>query len=115
MSAVRVGAHYFVPATCAHCGIAYMARRGLKRGSGRYCSRRCGGYAGKIPLLDRVDRSGGPDACWPWLGRIEKHGYGRATINGRHVLAHRAVYAELVDAVPAELDLLHSCDNPPCC
>lgn len=33
-----------------------------------------------VPLAERfwpkVDKSGGPDACWPWLGGINGDGYG---------------------------------------
>jgi hypothetical protein len=36
----------------------------------------------------KVDISGGPDACWPWKGGMDK-GYGRFKVRGRKMLAHR--------------------------
>jgi Trp operon repressor len=63
-----------------------------------------------------VDKSGGPDACWPWLGTRIKGGYGKVTFLGRSTTAHRIAY-ELQHGVkiPESLNALHSCDNPPCC
>lgn len=66
-------------------------------------------------LRERVDRSGGPDACWPWLGAINSHGYGtireRCKSKGAHVIAFRAEHGE----VPVGLMVLHHCDNRRCC
>lgn len=63
----------------------------------------------------RVDRSAGPDACWPWtLGR-QAAGYGKCKRDGRTVLAHRLAYELVHGAVPAGLIVRHRCDNPPCC
>jgi len=65
----------------------------------------------------KVDRSGGPDACWPWLGsKLKSGGYGR--YRPSKAIEHRAhVYAfkNAVGPVPKGMVLLHSCDNPPCC
>ncbi len=72
-------------------------------------------------LIDRFwskVEKGGPDECWPWIGRgVDRQGY--AHISGKahngHNLAHRrALELSGVD-VPAAKDVLHSCDNPPCC
>lgn len=63
----------------------------------------------------RVDRSGGPDACWPWMGRREvQHGeYGSLEICGRRWRASRIAYELTVG--PLDDYACHSCDNPPCC
>ena len=37
----------------------------------------------------RADKSGGNDACWPWIGTIGDHGYGVFRF-GRERLAHRS-------------------------
>lgn len=73
-------------------------------------------------LLEGVDRSGGPDACWPWVRVSDKHGYGRLWIGSRtdgslqrigaHVLAYRLTHG---DPPPDKPCILHTCDNPPCC
>lgn len=63
----------------------------------------------------RVDRSGGPDACWPWMGARNEHGYGVLRVDGRNERTHRlALRREEPDPGP-DIKVLHSCDNPPCC
>ena len=79
------------------------------------------GHKGFLPVpLDerfwpKVDRRGGPDACWPWLGSTGQ-GYGQIFLNGRGVPAHRVAW-ELHHGIPfpASMDACHRCDNPPCC
>ena len=59
----------------------------------------------------KVDKSGGLDSCWPWLGSVNKKGYGRAMlcgIRGSHRVAYYLRYGEVYDFV------CHKCDNPPC-
>lgn len=66
-----------------------------------------------------VDRSGGPDACWPWTGRRDRRGYGRKwwTINGRSKewRAHQIGYFLTHGDLPPRVGILHDCDDPPCC
>ncbi len=66
-------------------------------------------------LYARVDRSGGPDACWPWTGPRNGTGYGRVWQDGAYRYAHRVAYEEAYGAIPDGLDICHTCDNPPCC
>lgn len=63
----------------------------------------------------KVDRSGGPDACWPWTACRNERGYGYFW-TGRVAKAHRVAY-ELSSGLPppAHLDVCHRCDNPRCC
>lgn len=63
-----------------------------------------------LPLIDER----GPDECWPWLGTITGDGYGQIQILRRTYLAHRLVHL-LFHGDPGSLDVMHSCDNPPCC
>lgn len=67
-------------------------------------------------LYARVDRSGGPDACWPWQGRSVDKGYGRFSYRGRGVGAHRvALMLHLGIELDPDTLVCHHCDNPPCC
>ena len=79
----------------------------------------------KTPLRERfpryVDSSAGSDACWPFVGKRDKLGYGRwcewnpLTKKRDYSLAHRVAYALANDDLTDEDCVLHSCDNPPCC
>lgn len=67
------------------------------------------------PFDEQVDRSGGPDACWPWTGRIAAGGYGTLhdCVAKRNVGAHR-VAAERAGMKIDGLYVCHHCDNPRC-
>jgi len=60
-----------------------------------------------------VDKSAGPDACWPWLASTAK-GYGQIKDGVRMRKAHRVAYALAHGAAPSELFVCHRCDNPKC-
>ena len=68
-----------------------------------------------IPLSQRfwsrVSREG---ECWEWRGTRNAKGYGLITVDARSQLAHRVSLKLVGQTVPNELDVLHSCDNPPC-
>lgn len=63
----------------------------------------------------KVDKSGGPDACWEWTGSINQSGYGNlqiATPAGQ--LAHRISFELAHGPFPVDLHVLHTCDNRRC-
>jgi len=62
----------------------------------------------------RIDRSGGPDACWPWA-RPHSSGYGQVWRDRRLQRSHRVAYELLVGPIPEGLDACHGCDNRSCC
>ena len=62
----------------------------------------------------RVDRSAGPDGCWPWTGARGRRGYGQLKWQGRDARAPRVAYEIGAGPIPEGLFVLHSCDNPPC-
>lgn len=64
---------------------------------------------------EKVDRSGGPDACWPWLAYCSPKGYGQFSNSnhGKHIGAHVFSF-ELANGFRPPM-VCHSCDNPPCC
>ncbi len=85
-----------------------------------WCSTSCSNrrYVGQEAerFWETVDRSGGDNACWPWIGgRDFKDGRGRFWLNGTTVYASRAVWEFVYGPVPENLHVLHKCDNPPCC
>jgi hypothetical protein len=61
----------------------------------------CGHYRAGTPLEQLeffVDRSGGPDACWPFTGALSNAGYGAIQLylggrRAREVRAHRLAFA----------------------
>jgi hypothetical protein len=90
---------------------------GCEREINRARTRTCRGIdpAPLQRLLEKIDRSGGPNVCWPWIGK-RRFGYGRFHVKiGTTMAAHRAAYELLVGPVPAGLLVCHHCDNPPCC
>lgn len=72
----------------------------------------------RLRLWDAIDTSAGPDGCWPWQRATIPDGYGVVGREGNRVgttLAHRLVAEETHGPIPAEVVVMHSCDNPPCC
>lgn len=72
-----------------------------------------------VRFWTKMDKSSGPDACWPWLGGKDKDGYGKFQYfaNGAdkqtNVRAHRLAL-KLTSGGAGEV-AMHSCDNPACC
>ena len=68
----------------------------------------------------KVDKSGGPDACWEWLGCHNSGGYGQFWADGENHQAHRFMW-ELENGPIPEGEgyhgtcVLHRCDNRGCC
>ncbi len=56
--------------------------------------------------------------CKEWSGCRNKAGYGKLTVKGRRLYAHRYAMAYYL-GIPIEaldgIKVCHSCDNPPCC
>jgi hypothetical protein len=63
-------------------------------------------------ILRRIDRSGGPHTCWPWLGSL-RNGYAATSLGrGRMVYVHRLVAALTRDVEGMEVH--HVCENRNC-
>lgn len=68
----------------------------------------------------RVARADG-DLCWLWTAARFSSGYGRVALpraNGSPQTlegAHRMAWILTNGPIPANLWVLHRCDNPPCC
>ncbi len=64
------------------------------------------------PFNERINSSGGPNACWPYLGAISG-GYGSYYYEGRNVSA--SAYAFFQEYGYWAEEACHTCNNPPCC
>lgn len=51
--------------------------------------------------------------CWVWTGGRIPSGYGKMSLDCKSVLAHRVSW-HLAHGGPAQLLVLHRCDNPAC-
>lgn len=65
-------------------------------------------------LWSRVDIKA-KDECWPWMGSTNSDGYGTLKFRGKYFHAHRVAYELTNGPIPNRLNILHRCDNPPCC
>jgi len=58
--------------------------------------------------------------CWTWKGTTSNGrrvggGYGRLLLpGGGYLLAHRVSYELFHGPIPDGMEVMHSCDNPPC-
>lgn len=59
----------------------------------------------------KVDKSGGPDACWLWIGGLAGKGYGRFYDGTRDVYAHRWAWEQANGPIPTDLQIDHVCHN----
>ncbi len=63
----------------------------------------------------KVDKSGGDDACWKWIGGKANKGYGAFRMGGKQMNASRATWLIVYGHINDGLQVCHHCDNPPCC
>lgn len=63
----------------------------------------------------RVDKSGGPDACWPFTGSRNEDGYGTQQWEGKVHKASRLALLFTEGESEGRPFSCHKCDNPPCC
>jgi hypothetical protein len=55
------------------------------------------------------------NGCWLWTaGKTATDGYGKMSVRGKIVLAHRVAYELYVGPVSGDVEVLHSCDNRAC-
>lgn len=112
--------------TCEQCGQTFSrAKRKGRSSPCRFCSHTCVGNAQRRPdfeptpsdierVWSRIDQSGGPDACWPWIRGTDTGGYGLVRWRGRNARATRIIW-ELTHGLPLPPMVCHACDNPRCC
>lgn len=75
------------------------------------------GHGNRRPIAERfwekVDRSGGPDACWLWQG-VKSGKYGQIWHQGKNEYAHRVSYLLNIGPISDGLFVCHECDNRLC-
>ena len=117
--------------SCEACGRSFVTKPyNVLKGEGRFCSRRCAlptriatmtatkrekSKAAEDRFWVKVDRSGGPDACWPWLASCTPGGYGQFTVGGLKKKAHRFAYELTNGPLGADTLACHRCDVRACC
>ncbi len=68
-----------------------------------------------IRFWPKVNKSAmAASACWEWTGSKDRRNYGQFRHNGKTCAAHRVAYELSCGPGPDGMDVLHSCDNPPC-
>jgi hypothetical protein len=88
---------------CDHCGTLFKPREARNRFCCRACYREGAAKSAFERMQRYIDKSGGDDACWNWIGKsVHEWGYGLTSEarTGRSLYAHRVMYESLVGPVP---------------
>jgi len=107
-----------VPRICEVCGKEFFVWPStLKQHPCRWCSRACQIVPLRLALPTRFWAKVQKTAtCWLWTGTRTRQGYGQFAVDKRtRASAHRMAYELTHGPIPEGLDVLHKCDNPPCC
>ncbi len=56
-----------------------------------------------------------PNGCLTWARGCNRAGYGVIRYKYKDYLVHRLLWSLSGRELPSGMELLHSCDNPPCC
>lgn len=67
----------------------------------------------KERFLKYTDRRG-EEECWPYIGYVNKQGYGRFKYFGKGIPANRACYLIFVGPLESHLQVHHKCENRAC-
>lgn len=107
---------------CPQCGETFVRTSRHRRQ--KYCSLACRNAGRRrspeITAADverfwsHVDRSGGADACWPWMGAKTDTGYGQVNWFHRRHRATAVAWLLTFGTWPTGY-MCHHCDNPACC
>ena len=70
-----------------------------------------------VSVAERLERRlvRQPGGCLEWTGYTNKDGYGKIRVKGKSVGTHRVAWEIAHGPIPEGQDVLHHCDNPPCC
>lgn len=59
----------------------------------------------------KVDKESSPTGCWLWTASLYDNGYGRFSVAGRMVRAHRWSYEDANGLILPDLEIDHVCHN----
>jgi hypothetical protein len=117
---------YICTMKCEHCGKEFEPKIWRKNGKPtRYCGQRCSGGSRKGKTISQEERTamfwgkvdvrdGLDNECWEWVGSRYGNRYGKFYCGlGKSIGAHQYMMFLQTGEFP-KLDVLHSCDNPPC-
>jgi hypothetical protein len=93
---------------CPQCGTELENFLGMG-GHARHCN-----ISKEQLFWAKVDKSGGPQACWNWIASKKPRGYGQFHYQGKMHRAHRLAWS-LTHSDPGKLSVCHTCDNIICC
>lgn len=106
---------------CVECGSLFGPHGDKNFKRKKYCSFVCWHAAKKFApkradtmFWPKIDRSGGPEACWPYY-RTDTAGYGRFAKQGPYAFAHRTAYLLTKGMIPDGMEVCHTCDVRNCC
>ena len=66
-------------------------------------------------FINHIDRSAGSNGCWVWKRGTTFGGYGCLNFNRKTTRTHRLMWILTTGPIPPDVELCHTCDNPPCC
>lgn len=93
--------------TCPRCQKTFMGRT-----IGAH-AKVCGVTPSEL-FWQKANRNG-PNGCWLWTGSIKpRNGYGHFRVGRKDWNAHRFAYLDTHGSLPAELEVMHTCDVPSC-
>ena len=75
-------------------------------------------FAVYFKFLGRFGPYPGADECWEYQGGLDKHRYGQhedKRVKRGPIKAHRLMWCLVVGDLDDAVNVLHQCDNPPCC
>ncbi|KKL86281.1 hypothetical protein LCGC14_1946340 [marine sediment metagenome] len=69
------------------------------------------GVLSETRFWDKVEKT---DSCWLWLATLNKDGYGRFSVQGRSIYAHRWAWEQKNGPIPEGMELDHECTTTNC-
>ena len=100
---------------CQRCGVEFRVNpkySAAQRSRARFCKKSC---ESPDQYLRRRTKRNDVNGCLEWQPKANTKGYGQAVVGGKRDKAHRLAYRTWIGPIPDGMDVLHRCDNPPCC